>query len=57
MEKGICPICHSAMLDYDCVENTSDDLCFFKWHCLNCNNEGEEWYKLQFIEHIIKSEV
>ncbi len=53
-EMGVCPFCGSdGTLDYDCVNNEGDDMCYYKWKCMNCGNEGEEWYELRFIGHNI----
>ena len=49
-EVGKCPFCNSYNLDYDCVNN-EDNLCYYKWQCLECKHEGEEWYSLNYIGH------
>ena len=49
-EVGKCPFCNSYNLDYDCVNN-EDNLCYYKWQCLECKHEGEEWYSMEFIGH------
>jgi C4-type Zn-finger protein len=48
-EQGVCPFCGEVgTLDYDCVNNEGN-MCYYKWHCMNCNHDGEEWYTMEFI--------
>ena len=52
-EMGTCPMCNGNMLSYDSIEVEDDMLANYKWCCLNCGCEGEEWYKLDFVGHNI----
>ena len=55
-EVGVCPFCNSeGTLNYDCVNNEGD-MCYYKWCCSNCEHEGEEWYRLEFIGHNVIDE-
>ena len=54
---GVCPFCNQeGTLDYDCVNNEDDNMCYYKWYCLNCGHEGEEWYHLEFVGHNVIDE-
>lgn len=54
---GVCPFCnHEGELEYGCVSNEDDNMCYYKWRCLNCNHEGEEWYYLEFVGHNVFDE-
>lgn len=52
-EMGTCPMCNGSMLSYDSIEVEDDMLANYKWSCLDCGCEGEEWYELNFIGHNI----
>lgn len=49
-EEGKCPFCNSYALDYD-MADFIDDMVYYKWHCNNCEHEGIEYYRLEFIGH------
>lgn len=52
-EMGTCPMCNGNMLNYDSIEVEDDMLVYYKWCCLDCGCEGEEWYELNFVGHNI----
>lgn len=54
-KQGVCPLCNSQNLDYGTI-NLEGELCNFKWKCLNCGGEGEEWYEMTFAGHNVKDE-
>lgn len=50
-----CPCCNGDNLEYGKVEFYDDQL-FFPRTCKDCKTEGEEWYNMEFIEHVINEE-
>ena len=51
-----CPFCNNkGTLDYGVVQFEGDS-CYFPWKCLSCEHEGQEWYTLEFIGHIVETE-
>lgn len=54
-EEGKCPICNNINLDYEPI-SFIDNLCVYRWKCLDCGAEGEEWYELNFIGHNVKNQ-
>lgn len=55
MRQWTCPCCGSHNLDYGCFE-LEGEWGFFPRTCENCWAEGDEWYSLNFDEHIIVSQ-
>lgn len=53
--QGVCPVCGKNTLDYGDMEERGNAL-YYNWHCLNCNNDGEEWYRLEFDGHEVLDE-
>lgn len=50
-EVGVCPFCNSeGTLDYGVIR-LEDNMCYFPWECRECENEGEEWFSLNFKGH------
>ena len=54
-QQGKCPYCNGSNLEYGKVEFYDDQL-FFPRTCKDCKAEGEEWYNMEFIEHVINEE-
>lgn len=49
-KQGYCPKCGSGMLDYEAAK-FEDDMMYFPYVCNSCEQEGEEWYSLNFDGH------
>ena len=32
------------------------EMCYLPWQCLECKQEGEEWYSMEFIGHNVYDE-
>ena len=54
-EQGYCPKCHGYNLDYQPVE-MEDTMCYYRYKCEDCGQEGEEWYNMEFAGHNIYTE-
>lgn len=54
-KQGYCPKCGGGMLDYEAAK-FEDDMMYFPYVCNNCEQEGEEWYSLNFDGHNIYTE-
>lgn len=54
-QQGRCPKCGECTLDYQSAEYL-DDICYYKYICEKCGQEGEEWYRLDFQGHNIYTE-
>ncbi len=52
-EEGICPKCGSKNLNY---ETSTDYGCtgaiYYEYCCYDCEFEGQEWYLLEFKDHL-----
>ena len=55
-EQGYCPKCGKMSLDYQPVRHTDDMMCYFPYKCEDCGQEGEEWYRLEFVGHNVITE-
>ena len=53
--QGRCPKCHGYNLDYQPIDY-ADDMCFYRYTCDDCGQQGEEWYSMQFAGHNIATE-
>lgn len=51
-EPGICPVCGKPLFYYDAFEMSDNEGCY-PWRCHHCKATGEEWYRLEFIEHVV----
>lgn len=51
-EQGKCPKCGGLNLDYGTLEVESG-MCYYRWTCEDCRQEGEEWYSMEFAGHNI----
>ena len=49
-ERGVCPYCGSENVDYDASELEGESL-YFPAICNDCNNDFNEYYKLEFTGH------
>lgn len=50
-----CPFCGgNNTLDYERIEMVENDVGYYKWHCLNCDNNGEEWVEINFLGHNVE---
>lgn len=49
-EQGKCPKCRGYNLDYQPIDY-ADTMCYYRYKCEDCGQEGEEWYKLDFQGH------
>lgn len=54
-KQGICPKCQSYNLDYQPVDFT-DTMCYYRYKCEDCGQEGEEWYNMEFAGHNVYDE-
>ncbi len=55
-EMGICPICHSHVLEYGAIEMEDDGMFYYPWICDDCKSEGAEWYRSDFAGHNLITE-
>jgi len=49
-EKGVCPACEAAALDYSSVQ-TDDGGVHYPWECGSCEARGKEYYTIEFSHH------
>jgi len=49
IKQGTCASCMSKEISYDYFELDGEQG-YFPYMCLNCGNNGKEWYKLEYIE-------
>lgn len=49
-KRGVCLHCGSEDIDYDAIE-FEGDYAYYPYKCNKCGFEGEEWYKLEFVEN------
>lgn len=54
-EQGLCPKCKSGNLEYFATEYV-DNMCYYRYKCEDCGQEGEEWYSLTFEGHNVYDE-
>ena len=52
---GVCPHCKEKELEYGTIE-LEGECAYFPYKCSNCGLEGEEWYFMEFTNHIIYDE-
>lgn len=50
-EQGKCPKCNSMNLEYGVAENVDGMMIYYPYTCLDCQQQGEEWYDLTFSGH------
>lgn len=43
-----CPNCGSENIDFNCP-NCDGEYCWYEFNCLDCNAEGVQLYRLQFV--------
>jgi len=49
---GECPVCGSAKLNYYAME-VHDDQLEYAFTCINCGQQGSEWFTLNYVETIV----
>lgn len=53
--NGKCPVCGNIELEY--LEyfdyQLSGSSIYYRWNCPKCEAEGEEWYELHFVGHVV----
>ena len=54
-ENGQCPMCNGYNLEYGCMQ-VEENMVYYPWECLDCSQEGEEWYSLDFVGHNVLDE-
>ena len=53
--QGVCPKCGSYNLDYKAIR-FEGQMCYYPYECMDCKQEGEEWYSMEFSGHNIYTE-
>lgn len=51
-QQGVCPKCNGKNLDHECLQLVGD-MMYYPWKCLDCSQQGEEWYRVEFAGHSI----
>ena len=54
-EQGVCPKCGGGNLNYQPMKY-EDSMCYYPYKCEDCGQEGEEWYRLEFVGHNVITE-
>ena len=54
-QQGVCPKCQGYNLDYQPIGFT-DTMCYYRYKCEDCGQEGEEWYNMEFAGHNVYTE-
>lgn len=54
-EQGKCPKCGGEKLEYSTTEYV-DNMCYYRYKCEECGQEGEEWYNMEFAGHNVYDE-
>lgn len=50
--EGKCPVCGHQDLNY-LDSDVEGGAMYYHWQCRNCQEEGEEWFSLNFIGHTV----
>ena len=47
-KKGICPVCHSDNVEYECSNLEDDDFIIYPCKCNECYSKWNEVYELKY---------
>lgn len=51
VNSGSCAVCDSTNIDYGNTEIDNQQI-GYEYQCLDCKNDGIEWYAMEYIETV-----